>query len=116
MHDGGFEWVDQLGVTVAGEREEHGFVNEEPLGVSNAVEAAGKRFEVHSDARTKTAEEQTAGLQGAPEFIEHGIKVLCGSREVKNRAANDDVGDRVGERDLLDRSYAEVFFRRWVFE
>ena len=116
LDDGGFEWVDELGVTVAGEREEHWFVDEKPIGVADAVEAAGERFEVHADARAKTAEEQAAGLKNAPEFVDHCVEVFRGTCEVKNRAADDHIGDGVGKRNLLDRSYAEVFFRRWIFE
>ena len=37
LHDGGLNWIDQLGVEVAGEGEQHWLIDEEPRGVAYPV-------------------------------------------------------------------------------
>jgi hypothetical protein len=116
LDDGGFEGIDQFGVSLASEGEEHGFIDKEPPGGSDAVDAVAERLEVHADAGGETAEEESAGTQYAPEFAEHGVEVLAGAGKVQDGATEDDVGDGVGEWHLLDGSDAEVLRGCWVRE
>src|SRR5271156_4123134 len=65
----------------------------------------------HSDGGSETAEEKTAGLQDAPEIVQHGVEVRVVAGEVEDSAANDNVKGSVGVGDRLDGFETEV--ARW---
>ena len=67
LDDGGLERIDEDRVEFLGQGEEHGLIDEEPLGaVTDAVDVAAEALEVHADSGAEAAEEQTAGLQDTP--------------------------------------------------
>jgi len=116
LDDGGFDWIDQLGTALASVGEQHWFVYEEPMGVAYTVPAVGKNFEVHTDARGETTEEQAAGFEDAPKFIEHGEVVFARAGEVQDCAADHHIGNGIGKWHLFDRADAEIFWRGWIAE
>jgi hypothetical protein len=112
LDDGGFEGVDQDGVELVSEVEEHFFVDEEPVpAVGHLVEASVDAGEVHADAGAEADEEQAAGLEDAPEFGEHGAEVVFVAGEVEDGGAEDGVSEGIREGHALDGGDLEVF--RW---
>ena len=61
-----------------------------------------------SDGGREPAEQQTARLQDAPRIAEHGVEVSVVAREMKDGAADDEIGETVGEGHGFDGFDAKV--------
>ena len=58
LDDGCFERIDEDGVQLVGQIEEHVLIDEEPLGtVAHSEDVGTHRLEVHSDSGAETAEQ-----------------------------------------------------------
>ena len=99
MHDGGLEGVDEGGVKLVGEVEEHVFIDQEPvLAVGHLEEPALEALKIHADAGGQAAEEEATGTNDAPEFGNHRLKLGFASSEVEDGVADDDVGKVIWKR------------------
>jgi len=72
---------------------------------------AGDAFVGHADGGGEAAEEKAAGLEDAPEIVQHGVEVRVVAGEVEDSAAKDDIEGGVGVGDGLDGFEAEIFCR-----
>jgi hypothetical protein len=86
-----------------------GFVDTVALGaVGGEVAVAGEVLVGHADGGGEPAEEETVGLEDAPEIFEHGVEVRVVAGEVEDGAADDEIEGVVGMGDGLDGFDAEV--------
>ena len=89
---------------------EEGFVDAVALdAIRGEVAVAGEVLVGHADGRGQAAEEETVGLEDAPEIFEHGVEVRVVAGEVKDGAADDEIEGVVGVGDGFDGFDAEVF-------
>jgi hypothetical protein len=109
LDDGGLKGVYQDSVHMLGQPHQLCLVDEEPLlSVFDAVDVGSEGLEVHADAGAQPAEEQAAGTEDSPELRYHGEEVGFVACKVEDGAADDYVGEVVGEVQLFDWAYAEV--------
>jgi hypothetical protein len=77
--------------------------------VGRKVTVAGEVLVGHADGGGKAAEEETVGLDDAPEVFEHSVEVSVVAGEVEDGAADDEVEGFVRVGDRFDGFDAEVF-------
>ena len=83
---------------VCGEVHEEGFVDAVTFGAVGSEETPSLNVMVrHADGGGKAAEEKAAGLEHAPEAMQHGVEVGIVAGEVEDGVAEDDVEGGVGE-------------------
>jgi hypothetical protein len=105
-----FYGVDELTAELRGEVHEEGFVDAVALdSVGGEVAAAAEVLVGHADGGGQAAEEETVGLEDAPEIFEHRVEVRVVAGEVEDGAADDQVEGVVGVGDGFDGFDAEVF-------
>src|SRR5579872_583563 len=69
-----------------------------------------------SDRGRKPAEKQAARLQNAPGAVEHSLELMVIARKVKNRTAQDHVGEVYGKGHRFERLGVEVLGQKWCGE
>jgi hypothetical protein len=109
LNDRSLQGIDEHSLHPRGKGQEFLFVDEEPtLAVGHGEETVVQRDEIHADARTQAAEQQTAGAEDAPHFGNHGLKLFFATSEVKHGAADDYIREFVWKMHLFNAAYLKV--------
>src|SRR5690242_11506038 len=66
LHNRSLERIDQCGLQLVCQCENHFFTDEKPLRVADLKNPISDRLELHADARSQAAEEQSSRTQHAP--------------------------------------------------
>jgi hypothetical protein len=109
LNDSRFERIDQDGIHLRGHLHQLRLVHQKPLrAIVDSEDIPSQPLEIHADARAQPAEQHSSWSQNAPKLLKHSEEVSFVPREVKDGAADHNIGKVIGKIHLLNRAYAKV--------
>ena len=111
LHDRSLKGIGPFGVAFCGELIEQGFIDQIAFGAIGQEESPTVNLVelvLDADRRSEAAKEETSGGENSPGGAKQSGEVCVVACKVEHGAADDQVGERVWERQCFDRLAMEI--------